>query len=102
MAGLTEGHRAAPHTFDLGALLAAQNLRDATMAFSLAETLRRHPGALVLHVNGLFHSAGGRGIPEHLARDYPAARVVTVSFQPDAAGAPSGDDFVIVTAPSAP
>ncbi len=61
-------------------LLAAQNLRDATMAFSIAEHLGRHPGALVVHVTGSFHSAGGLGTPEHLARYAPGARVLIVTF----------------------
>lgn len=100
MTGLAEAHGGAHHAFDLEPLLAAQNLRDAAMAYTLAEALRRHPDALVLHVNGLFHSAGGMGIPEHLARYHPDARVVTVSFRSDASDALPGDGFVIATAPA--
>ncbi|WP_412068822.1 ChaN family lipoprotein [Rubrivirga sp. IMCC43871] len=78
-------------------MLAAQNLRDATMAWQIAEALALNPGALVLHVNGSFHSAGGRGIPEHLARLAPGARVLIVTMAPDAEPG-HGDDFVVRTA----
>lgn len=81
------------------AMLAAQNLRDATMAWRVAGALRQHPGALVVHVNGSFHSAGRLGVPEHLARLAPDARVVVVTMTPNAPETPTADDFVIQTAP---
>ena len=79
-------------------LLAAQNLRDATMARRIAETL--DAGLRVVHVNGSFHSAGGLGIPEHLARLRPEARIAVVTVRPiglDARPEPSPDDIVILT-----
>ena len=79
-------------------MMAGQNLRDATMAWQIAEALARHPGALVVHVNGSFHSEGGLGIPEHLARLAPEAHVLVVTMAPDAEGPTPGDDFVIRTA----
>lgn len=78
-------------------MLAGQTLRDATMAWQIAEALDRHPGALVVHVNGSFHSEGGLGIPEHLAHLVPEARVLVVTMAPDAEGPAPGDDFVIRT-----
>jgi uncharacterized iron-regulated protein len=79
-------------------MLAGQTLRDATMAWRTAEALAAYPGALVVHVNGSFHSEGGLGIPEHLARYAPDARVVVVTMRREADGAPvPGDDFVILT-----
>ena len=78
-------------------MLAAQNLRDATMAWRIADALAAHPGALVVHLNGSFHSEGGLGIPEHLSRWAPAARALVVTMAPDAAPAP-GDDFSVRTA----
>ena len=78
-------------------MLAAQNLRDATMAWRIAEALAAHPGALVVHVNGSFHSAGRLGVPEHLARRRPGAQVVIVTMDRVAASEPSADDFVIQT-----
>ena len=77
-----------------GGMLAAQNLRDLTMAWRTAEAAR---GALVVHVNGSFHSAGGRGIPEHLARFAPDARVLVVTFEPAAdLAAPPAEGGVVV------
>lgn len=87
------------HAMDLDALLAAQNLRDAAMARSITEALARQPGALVVHVNGSFHSDGHRGIPEHLAHRRAGLRVIVVSLRPgDPAGdEPDGSDFVVIT-----
>jgi Haem-binding uptake, Tiki superfamily, ChaN len=76
--------------------LAAQSLWDATMAHSIAAelvrdgapaALARQGGAaaaapLVMHVCGRFHIEGGLGIPEHLARYAPAARVATAVSVP--------------------
>ena len=83
-------------------MLAAQNLRDATMAWRIAEALRAHPGALVVHVNGSFHSEGRLGIPEHLARRAPDARQLVVTMRretgPDAATV--GDDDIMILTPA--
>lgn len=81
-------------------MLAGQNLRDATMAWQIAEALAAHPGALVVHVNGSFHSDDRLGIPEHLARRAPDARqlVVTMRRETGPEDARVGDnDFVILT-----
>lgn len=99
MAEMMEAHGA--HGPSMEDLLAAQNLRDATMAFSVAEHLERAPGALVVHLNGAFHSEGGLGVPEHLARYAPGARTLVVTFRPTddltEAPAPGADAFVILT-----
>ena len=89
-------HGAGP---SVDAMLAAQNLRDATMAWRIVDALAAHPGAVVVHVNGSFHSADRLGVPEHLARLAPDAEVVVVTMAPDPAPGPSADDFVIDTAP---
>ena len=80
-------------------MLAAQNLRDASMAHRIARALDDRPGALVIHVNGSFHSEGRLGIPEHLARLAPEARTLVVTMRPDDGTPPiaEGDDFVILT-----
>ncbi|CAN5547577.1 ChaN family lipoprotein [soil metagenome] len=85
------------HAPELTNLLAAQNLRDATMAWSIAQTLQRQEGTLVFHVTGAFHTNDGLGIPEHLARYAPEATVLTVilSSDPEADGA--AGDFVVRT-----
>ena len=81
---------ASPHAMpamDLGAMLAAQNLRDASMAEVIAAALVRRPGALVVHVNGAFHSEGRLGIPEHLLRARPGIRALVLTAVPVAEGA---------------
>ena len=98
------GHAAAAHGNPFS--LEAQALRDATMAHSIAEQLRRRGGALVLHVNGNFHSEGGLGVPEHLMKYHPGVRTLVVTILPagaappaDAGGFKALGDFVIVTGP---
>ncbi len=66
----------------LVAMTAAQNLRDASMAFRTAQALAAPGRPLVVHVNGGFHTAGGRGIPEHLARFAPTARTFLIQTEP--------------------
>lgn len=82
-------------------LLAAQVLRDATMAHTIDTYLGAHPGALVVQINGKFHSEGHLGVPEQLRRYRPAVRqlVVTMTATPEAGAA---GDFVIETPRAAP
>jgi uncharacterized iron-regulated protein len=83
-------------------LLAAQNLRDAAMAEVVARWLSDNVGGLVIHANGLFHSEGGLGIPEHVARYRPGTRILVVTMgrsqdplrPPPAA---QGDDYRVLT-----
>ena len=83
------------------ALLDAQNLRDASMAHQTARALGGPGRPLVVHVNGGFHTAGRRGIPEHLTRLAPAARVFVVAIEPvadvDARPEAAGADAVVQT-----
>ncbi|HEX8500658.1 MAG TPA: ChaN family lipoprotein [Pyrinomonadaceae bacterium] len=89
-------------------LLDAQTLRDATMAYRIAEFLKRGRDPLVVQVNGTFHSEERLGVPEQLARYRPKARAVVVTIVP-AEGFPDFDaarlgrlgDFVIITDPAA-
>lgn len=62
--------------------LDAQSLWDATMAFSMAEELLRHPNALIVHVVGKFHCEGRLGIPDHLLRYRPGTKFVVVTVEP--------------------
>lgn len=88
-------------------LLEAQTLRDASMGHSIAEFLRRNPGALVLHVNGKFHSEERLGVPEQVRHYRPQARLLVVTILPGE-GFPEFDagrlgrlgDFVILTDPA--
>jgi uncharacterized iron-regulated protein len=89
-------------------LLEAQTLRDASMAYRIAEFLKRGRDPLVVQVNGTFHSEERMGVPEQLARYRSKARAVVVTIVPDD-GFPAFDaarlgrlgDFVIITDPAA-
>ncbi|MFN2455411.1 MAG: ChaN family lipoprotein [Pyrinomonadaceae bacterium] len=101
----TAGH--AMHGGGASKVLEAQALRDATMGFAIAEKLKAAPKALVLHVNGGFHSAGRLGVPEQLLGYRPQTRLMVVDIVPsdgfdEASAFRSGQsgqpgDFVIVT-----
>jgi uncharacterized iron-regulated protein len=87
-------------------LLEAQTLRDASMAYRIAEFLKRGRDPLVVQVNGTFHSEERLGVPEQLARYRPRARAVVVTIVPeddfpdfDAARLGRLGDFVIITDP---
>lgn len=92
------------HGGGLENLLAAQALWDATMAYTIAEHLEAHPGALVVHVVGRFHVLGGTGTPEVLEAYHPGAKRLVVVVQPGAPPEPfeaameGTGDFVVVTA----
>lgn len=88
-------------------LLEAQTLRDASMAYRIAEFLKRGRDPLVVQVNGAFHSEERMGVPEQLARYRPKARAVVVTIVPedgfpafDAASLGRLGDFVIITDPA--
>ena len=106
-AGSTAQPQANPHG---GAhLLEAQTLRDASMAYAIADYLKQNKDALVVEVNGTFHSEEHLGVPEQLAHYRPKARVVVVTILSDE-GFPNFDagrlgklgDFVIITDPALP
>jgi uncharacterized iron-regulated protein len=90
-------------------LLDAQNLRDASMAHAIAEYLKSRRDALVVGVNGTFHSEERLGVPDQLKHYSPKARAVVVTIVSDE-GFPAFDaerlgklgDFVIITDPTTP
>ncbi|HEX5136198.1 MAG TPA: ChaN family lipoprotein [Planctomycetota bacterium] len=78
-----------------------QNLWDNTMGDSCARALRQYPGALVLHVNGGFHSAYRGGAAYQLLKRKPDARVAVVEIATvndfaglEPFGAPERADYV--------
>ncbi|MBK7876274.1 MAG: ChaN family lipoprotein [Planctomycetes bacterium] len=82
-------------------LLDTQSLWDNTMGESCALALDRHPGALVVHVNGGFHSEYWDGTARQLALRKPNAKVKTVAIvtssnpqSEDVAGLPVADYVV--------
>jgi len=90
-------------------LLDAQTLRDASMADAIAEFLKHNKDALVVQVNGTFHSEERMGVPEQIRHYRPKTRVLVVTVVSDE-GFPNFDaarlgklgDYVIVTDPSLP
>lgn len=87
-------------------MLDSQSLWDATMADSISKALRQNKNALVIHLNGSFHSENRLGAPEHLLKYNPKARFVVVTMKPtanfpnfDRAKDENAGDFVILTEP---
>jgi uncharacterized iron-regulated protein len=105
MGGMPSGHDGnAKQNF-----LDAQVLRDATMAYSIAQALKSRQKALVLHVTGLFHVEGRMGIPELLEKYRPQTRSLVIALIPasqspklDAESLKKAGDFVIVTQAAQP
>jgi uncharacterized iron-regulated protein len=82
----------------------AQTLWDATMAFSIAEYLRKDKNNLVVHLNGSFHTENRLGTAEQLQRFQPNAKILVVTMRSEEGYAKfdrvkhSGlGDFVILT-----
>jgi uncharacterized iron-regulated protein len=87
----------------------AQSLWDATMAYSIAEALKKNKSHKVLHLNGRFHSDERLGIFTHLKKYAPKAKVLVISAFADenfpaykAELHQSMGDFVILTDPNFP
>lgn len=85
-------------------ILASQSLWDATMADSMAKYLKRNKHALIVQLNGAFHSENRLGTVEHLLRYRPKAKVIVVTmryeddFQNfDKTKFENAGDFVILT-----
>ncbi|MEB3223759.1 MAG: ChaN family lipoprotein [Candidatus Sericytochromatia bacterium] len=72
-----QSHGAAP---SVRLMFEAQWLRDTSMARSIALHLAARPGALVVHVNGLFHSQAGQGTVEALRHYRPGVRPLTLAI----------------------
>ncbi len=72
----------APPPDPLEQLYSVQSLWDNTMGWSCAEALQRHPGWLVLHVSGAFHTKYRQGTVEQLLLRRPEARAATVDVIP--------------------
>ncbi len=90
-------------------LITAQSLWDATMAYSIAQYLKKHKGNKVLQVNGRFHSDEGFAIVTQLKLYEPSLRSLIISSGTDdsfpnidwSKHAPLGD-FIIITDPTVP
>lgn len=62
-------------------ILDSQSLWDATMADSMAKYLKQNKNALIVQLNGSFHSADRLGTVEHLLRYRPKAKVLVVTMR---------------------
>ncbi len=63
-------------------LYSSQSLWDNTMGWSCARALALHPGSVVLHVNGGFHSKYGQGTVEQVDLRLPGVAIATISVIP--------------------
>jgi uncharacterized iron-regulated protein len=85
-------------------LIYSQSLWDATMADSVAEYLSKNKGALVVHLNGGFHTEQRLGTIEQLMNYRPKTKAIVVTMQYvddiasfDPAKQKGLGDFVILT-----
>lgn len=88
----------------LNKILDSQTLWDATMAYSIAEFLKENKNALVVHLNGSFHTENRLGTAEQLLKFRPKAKfiVITMRYEEDftkfdKAKHENLGDFVILT-----
>jgi uncharacterized iron-regulated protein len=68
-------------------ILASQSLWDATMAFSISEFLKKQKNALVVHLNGGFHTENRLGTAEQFLKLNPKAKILVVTMRYE-------DDFI--------
>lgn len=85
-------------------ILSSQSLWDATMAYSVAQSLKRNKGSLVVHLNGGFHTEMRLGTVEHFLKYRKKGRAVVVTMRYeddfkkfDATKHTDAGDFVILT-----
>ena len=62
-------------------ILASQSLWDATMSNSVAKYLKKNKKALVIQLNGGFHTESRLGTVEHLLKYRPKTRVLVVTIR---------------------
>ena len=59
----------------------SQALWDATMAYSIAESLKKNKNELVIHLNGGFHTENRLGTVEHLLKYRPNTKILVVTLR---------------------
>ena len=62
-------------------ILSSQSLWDATMAHSVAQSLKNNKGSLVVHLNGGFHTESRLGTVEHFQRYMPVGKAIVVTIK---------------------
>ena len=87
----------------------AQNLWDATMAWSIARFMRKHDHYKILQLNGSFHSEDKLGIPAQIIKYNPKIRALNIACysdgnfdNPDWSKYSKDNDFIILTDPKLP
>lgn len=90
-------------------MVTAQSLWDATMAYSIAEYLKKNKGKKIMQVNGKFHSDEGFAIVTQLKKYRPQAKVLIISTASDEAFPQinwdlyrASGDYIIITDPKVP
>jgi uncharacterized iron-regulated protein len=85
-------------------ILESQTLWDTTMAFSISEHLKKEKNALIIHLNGSFHTENRLGTAEQLLKFNPNAKITVVTMRYendftkfDKAKHENLGDFVILT-----
>ncbi len=85
-------------------ILSSQSLWDATMAHSVARSLKKNKGSLVVHLNGGFHTEMRLGTVEHFLKYRKNGRAVVVTMRYendfkkfDTAKHAYAGDFVVLT-----
>ena len=62
-------------------ILDSQTLWDATMAFSISEFLKKQKNALVVHLNGSFHTENRLGTAEQFLKLNPKKKILVVTMR---------------------
>lgn len=65
-------------------ILDSQTLWDATMAYSVSEFLKKQKNALIVHLNGSFHTENRLGTAEQFLRLNPKAKIIVVTMRYEA------------------
>jgi uncharacterized iron-regulated protein len=62
-------------------ILESQALWDATMAFSISEVLKKQKNALIVHLNGSFHTENRLGTAEQFLKLNPKSKILVVTMR---------------------
>lgn len=76
---LMGGMSAANH--GVSKILESQALWDATMAFSISDSLKKQKNALVVHLNGNFHTENRLGTAEQFLKLNPKSKILVVTMR---------------------
>jgi len=62
-------------------ILSSQSLWDASMGYWVSQNLKKNKNALVVHLNGAFHTENRLGTVEHLLKYRPKTKVLVVTMR---------------------